>query len=153
MHFFFSANARTRDRRREKAEGRLASVSRLEEDSTAEGETGLLSRRGGEIGSAGRGPVHTQVGRCARLIPLGHHEPFLSLSRPERPAAHPTAKQSRSSVRRRECTRVSVSSACRGRSAESTRRCVRDRRRSPLVPTRWSRAGRGLKRRSRGIFI
>lgn len=59
--------------------------------------------------------MHTQVGRSARLIPLGRHEPFLSLSRPERPAAHPTVRQSRGSVRRRECySRLRVSSACRG---------------------------------------
>lgn len=72
-----------------------------------------------------------QVGRCARLIPLGHHEPFLSLSRPERPVARPTARQSRGSVRRRECTRVPVPSP---RAAKSTRRgrCVRDRKACPL---------------------
>lgn len=120
-----------------KAEGRPASVSRLEEDSFAEanrGETRLLSRLGAErLVRAGRGPVCTRVGRCTRLTPLCHREPFLSLSRPKRPVAQPTARDSRNvtfaGAGYARVLRVSTPSVPR---SESTRRCVRDRKALPL---------------------
>lgn len=101
-----------------KAEGRSLASRRI--PPWRDRETGLLS-------SEWNGWERPRVHKWAAVQGiLGHHEPFLSLSRPERPVARPTARQSQSSVRRREYTRVSVPSPCR--EVDLTQRCVRDRR-------------------------